>query len=165
MSSFSNVVMSSAEGRDGTIYVAGTFTNVVRTYGLQSGLAPAVIAEVSDWSDHYSFTSQGFPAICGIEEDVDDFNPYYHTVNDTLARLNMAYATYIMEKSTKPANVLTDLSNSTLLNLSSGKANIGDYDIGYADPSGTAPNQTVLLTLYAKGGTTSLKTKSIPWPN
>ena len=73
--------------------IAGTFTNVVRTYGLQSGLAPAVIAEVSDWSDHYSFTSQGFPAICGIEEDVDDFNPYYHTVNDTLARLNMAYYT------------------------------------------------------------------------
>ena len=71
--------------------IAATFTNVVRTYGLRTGLDPEIAAEVSDWSDHYSFQSRGFPAICAIEEDVDDFNPYYHTANDTLARLNLPY--------------------------------------------------------------------------
>lgn len=90
---------------------------------------------------------------------------YDGALSEGTARLNMAYASYIMETTKKPTDVLTQLNNSTLLNLTGGKANIGDYDIQYADPTGTAPNQTVLLTLYAKGGTTSLKTKSVAWPN
>ncbi|MGD9612866.1 MAG: M28 family peptidase [Kiritimatiellia bacterium] len=84
---------ASDPGHAGDRDIAATFTNVVRTYGLRSGLAPEIAAEVSDWSDHYSFQSRGYPAICAIEEDVDDFNPYYHTANDTLARLNLPYYT------------------------------------------------------------------------
>lgn len=76
--------------------IAATFTNVVRTYGLRSRLVPRIIAEVSDWSDHYSFTSRGFPAICAIEEDVEDFNPYYHTANDTVDRLNLPFYTRLV---------------------------------------------------------------------
>jgi len=37
-------------------------------------------------SDHASFWDCGYPAILGIE-DFDDFNPYYHTRNDTLANM------------------------------------------------------------------------------
>ena len=77
--------------------IADAFTNVVRVYGLRPGLAPEIVAEVSDWSDHYSFTSHGYPAICAIEEDVDDFNPYYHTFNDTVARLNLPYYTRFVQ--------------------------------------------------------------------
>jgi len=77
--------------------LAATFTNVVRVYGLQSGLVPEIVAEASDWSDHYSFTSRGLPAVCAIEEDVVDFNPYYHTTNDTLARLNLPYYTWVVK--------------------------------------------------------------------
>ena len=79
-------------GHAADLALAAAFTNVVRTYGL-AGLAPRILAEVSDWSDHYSFTLQGFPAICGIEDDVSDFHPYYHTAQDTLDRLNIPYYT------------------------------------------------------------------------
>lgn len=46
-----------------------------------------------DWSDHSSFWDAGYPAIVGIEDDVADFNPYYHTINDTRAICNLGYAT------------------------------------------------------------------------
>ena len=73
---------------------AATLTNVVRVYGLGGGLSPAIVEETVSWSDHYSFNSFGYPAICLIEEDVADFNPYYHTTDDTLARLNMPFFTH-----------------------------------------------------------------------
>ena len=81
-------------GSSGEQDIAATFTNVVRVYGLNAGLAAEIVVEASDWSDHYSFSAHGFPAVCAIEEDVDDFNPYYHTTNDTLARLNLPYFTW-----------------------------------------------------------------------
>lgn len=90
---------------------------------------------------------------------------YTAALSEGTARLNMAYASYVMETTKKPANVLTDLSNSTLLNLTASKANVGDFDVLYANPTGTAPDQTVLLTLFEKGKTDSLKTKNVPWPN
>ena len=77
--------------------IAAAFTNVVRLYGLGTDLSPEIVAEVSDWSDHYSFTSLGYPAICAIEEDIDDFNPYYHTAADTVARLNLPYYTRFVQ--------------------------------------------------------------------
>ena len=73
---------------------AATFTNVTRVYGLATGVVGAVVQEAVDWSDHYSFNSYGLSAICLIEEDVADFNPYYHTTNDTLARLNLPFFTH-----------------------------------------------------------------------
>ena len=42
------------------------------------------------WSDHSSFWDQGYAALCGIE---DSDNPYYHRSGDTLATLDMAFAT------------------------------------------------------------------------
>jgi len=89
-------------------------------------------------------------------------------LSEGTARLNMAYASYIMETTKKPANVLSDgaaggLSNSTLMDLASGKVNIGDYDLVYSDPAGDP--KLVTITLYPKGGTTSVRTKTVPWPN
>ena len=78
-------------GNAAELDAAATFTNVARVYGLATGVVGAVVQEAVDWSDHYSFNSYGIPAICLIEEDVDDFNPYYHTTNDTLARLNLPF--------------------------------------------------------------------------
>ena len=72
---------------------ASTLTNVVATYGLSDSLAPTIISEEVGWSDHYSFNSFGYPAICIIEEDVADFNPHYHTTNDTLDRLDLPFFT------------------------------------------------------------------------
>ena len=80
-------------GNAAELDIAATLTNVARVYGLNDGVAPATVSETTDWSDHYSFHDYGFPAICAIEEDVADFNPYYHTTNDTLSRLNLPFFT------------------------------------------------------------------------
>ncbi|MEI6632397.1 MAG: M28 family metallopeptidase [Chlamydiota bacterium] len=45
------------------------------------------------WSDHSRFWDAGYPAIVGIEDNGADFNPYYHTINDTRAICNPGYAT------------------------------------------------------------------------
>ena len=81
-------------GNAAELDAATTFTNVVRLYGLAAGVAPVIVQETVDWSDHASFHDNGFPALCAIEEDIDDFNPYYHTTNDTLVRLNMPFFTH-----------------------------------------------------------------------
>ncbi|MCF8231992.1 MAG: M20/M25/M40 family metallo-hydrolase [Bacteroidales bacterium] len=41
-------------------------------------------------SDHASFWNEGYPALLLIE-DMDDFNNYYHTVDDDMDILNMEY--------------------------------------------------------------------------
>jgi len=47
-------------------------------------------------SDIWRFYQNGFPSVMGIEED---FNPYYHTLQDTVDKINMT----LMTKSTKLA--------------------------------------------------------------
>ncbi len=41
-------------------------------------------------SDQWSFLQQGYPAFLAIE-DMGDFTPYYHTVDDRLSTLNLDY--------------------------------------------------------------------------
>ncbi len=82
------------------------------------------------------------------------------------ARFNMAYAQYILETNAKPTSMQSNLGNSTLLNLTALKTNIGDYDIVYSEPAGTAGSQTITITLFAKGGATALTgAKTVAWPN
>jgi len=64
---------------------------VVEDYGLSAYLSPEVRADGEYSSDHYFFWNKGFPGILAIEDDYDDFNPYYHTQNDRLANLNQTY--------------------------------------------------------------------------
>lgn len=68
--------------------LSSAVTNVILTYGI--ALSPVVYASNDDGSDHYSFWAHGFPAVLLIE-DWADHTPYYHTTNDTLSTLNMAY--------------------------------------------------------------------------
>ena len=73
--------------------IAHMFTNVVSAYGLQNDLVPLVTLSGLWASDHSRFWNRGYPAILAIEDDSADFNAYYHTTNDTLAALNIAYFT------------------------------------------------------------------------
>jgi uncharacterized repeat protein (TIGR01451 family) len=75
------------------LQIANLFINVVSAYGLAATLTPVIVADGESASDHSSFWSRGFSAILGIEDTANDFNPYYHTVDDTLSRLNLAYFT------------------------------------------------------------------------
>jgi hypothetical protein len=51
---------------------------------------------VDDWaiqrSDQWSFLQVGYPALLAIEGS-DDFNPHYHSISDTLSRLDLDYYT------------------------------------------------------------------------
>ncbi|MFH0880210.1 MAG: M28 family metallopeptidase [Lentisphaerota bacterium] len=88
---------TSSPGYTNDLDIAATFTNVVRTYGLHTGIVTRIIAEYSDWSDHASFLDHGFSAICAIEEDLADFNPYYHTANDTISNIHIPYYTFFVQ--------------------------------------------------------------------
>ena len=70
--------------------IANLLINVISSYGLD--LAPEIIQPGTGASDHASFWAYGYPAILAIE-DHNDFNPFYHSRNDTLDKLDMDYYT------------------------------------------------------------------------
>jgi hypothetical protein len=78
-------------GYNSDLAIASAFIDTVNTYSLP--LTPAVMADGEWGSDHYSFWSNGYPAILAIEDDENDLSPYYHTVNDNLDSLNLPYFT------------------------------------------------------------------------
>lgn len=88
---------SSAPGYASDLELVNLFLEVVEVYGLDSGFAPRLDADGLTFSDHSSFWNRGYPAILAIEDDANDFNAYYHTVNDRLSRLNAAYFTRFVQ--------------------------------------------------------------------
>jgi len=65
--------------------------NMIQVNSLYNvGLTFSVINPGATWSDHASFWTRNFGAICLIELD-GDFNAYYHTVNDKIQYFNMPY--------------------------------------------------------------------------
>jgi len=76
------------DGIPASMGLAQLFSDVVTAYGLD--LVPEVVEDGTDRSDHASFWDYGYTAILGIE-DWSDLNPNYHTVNDTLANLDLTY--------------------------------------------------------------------------
>ena len=80
-------------GYSADLAIATTFTDVVSTYGLSGVLTPIIDADGISASDHYSFWVEGYPAVLAIEDDSDDFNPYYHSASDLRQNLNMVYFT------------------------------------------------------------------------
>ena len=77
--------------------LAHRFTMALSTYRLD--LAPQIFTiDAIGLSDHASFWAQGYPAFLGIEDTelrgpTADFNPYYHTIEDTFDKLDMAFVT------------------------------------------------------------------------
>ena len=79
-------------GYSSDFVIASTFTNVVAHYPLVPPLVPQIFADSSVWySDHSSFWNNGYAAILAIEDNIQDFNPFYHSTNDTLQHFNMPY--------------------------------------------------------------------------
>jgi len=77
--------------------LADLLDNTIQAYGLE--LSPQIIlAAATRASDHASFWDHGFPAVLVIEDTelvgpTDDFNPYYHSPEDTLDKINRTYFT------------------------------------------------------------------------
>jgi PKD repeat protein len=86
-------------GYAGDKAIADMFVDVVNIYSLDADLSPVIDADGISASDHSSFWSKGYSAILAIEDDEDDFNDYYHTVNDSLDKLNLAYFTNYVKAS------------------------------------------------------------------
>ena len=95
-------------GSDPTIYLgygsdvpashdlANLFADVVDAYNIN--LIPTIGYQYRNSSDHGSFLNFGYPAILGIE-GMDDFNPYYHTPQDTPAHTDPTYFTDFVKAS------------------------------------------------------------------
>lgn len=88
-----------------TVDLARQFASVIDIYDLD--LAPDVIINGIGYSDHASFWKYGYNAILGIEDYSSDFNPDYHTSNDRLARLDMAYYTEFVKATVAAAAHMT----------------------------------------------------------
>jgi len=70
--------------------LADSFISLISRYDIP--LNPEKItAGALEGSDHSSFWDQGYPAILVIE-DLDDFNPYYHSTDDVLAHVDVSFA-------------------------------------------------------------------------
>ncbi len=82
--------------------IADTFKAAVTSY-VGSGLTPIDTPDAEWASDHSSFWNKGWPAILAIEDDYDDFTPYYHTTGDTLATQNPGYYTRFAKASVATA--------------------------------------------------------------
>jgi hypothetical protein len=82
----------------GSVPMANTFAAVVDAYDVD--LLPEILVNepLGTRSDNRSFWDEGYPAILATE-DGEDFNPNYHTVNDTLSALDLAYMTEVVKAS------------------------------------------------------------------
>lgn len=73
----------------GSQAIAAAWSDAVATYSLP--LEPVVNMESMRGSDHASFWDAYYPAVLVIEDYGGDFNPYYHSPNDTIAAFNVDY--------------------------------------------------------------------------
>jgi len=80
----------------GSVELANLYQEVVAAYGLE--LNPQPGSPVTSLSDHASFWRYGIPAILAIE-DLDDFNPYYHTRDDRLENLDLVFEAEMIKAS------------------------------------------------------------------
>jgi hypothetical protein len=98
-------------GNPGDQAIAETFSGAVSGYGLD--LVPQIQADGMGYSDHYSFWDTGFPATLAIE-DGSDFNPNYHSIDDTLDTLDLDYFTDFVKASVATLAHLGCLQEGTL---------------------------------------------------
>ncbi len=106
---------TSNPGYPGDLAIANTFIDVVNTYGLSSGLSPIITADGESRSDHNSFWSNGYSAILGIEDHIDDMTPYYHLTTDTITTLNWIYYTNYAKASIGTASHLALRDDGTII--------------------------------------------------
>jgi hypothetical protein len=89
--------------------IANVLVDVVETYGLRTSLTPVITPDGLEDSDTYAFWAEGYPGVLAIEDDgaeVDDFNPNYHSADDTVDAFNLTYYTNVVKASVGTAVLL-----------------------------------------------------------
>ena len=74
---------------DPAAWIAGYMKRVAGDYSL--GVNPYLAIPGTGRSDHMSFRKYGYPAVKIIEEEGDDFNPFYHTEADVIDHFDLEY--------------------------------------------------------------------------
>jgi hypothetical protein len=93
-----DIDLHSSSSVPGSLQLAQLFADVITDYNLD--LTPLIIPNGTGASDHAAFWTYGYPAILGIEAYWGgDFNPYYHTTNDLLEKLDIGYFTEFVKAS------------------------------------------------------------------
>jgi hypothetical protein len=137
--------------------ISSIFKQTVSTYGL--GITPTDADPVVSRSDHASFWSYDIPAIL-VSEDIADFNPNYHSAQDTLGNLqDMDYFTDMIKASIGTlaqmgclvengwgtiAGVVTD--DSTLLPIPNASVSLHNPEWGYTFNTRTDQNGTYQIS-------------------
>jgi hypothetical protein len=144
---------TSNPGYASDLAIAGVFTNVVAAYGVN--LTPIIDPDGISASDHYPFWQAGYPALLAIEDDVDDFNDYYHTVNDNLSHVNLAYFTNFVKASVGTAAHLAKpffniaLLRGSVVKAADGSPIAGAHVTAFGGITRTGSAQTNLAGAYS----------------
>ena len=75
------------------------YADAIAAYGLNLVPIKYTNNSLGDRSDNKSFWDRGYASMLAIEDYYGDFNPRYHTVNDRLQYLDMAYYTDFVKAS------------------------------------------------------------------
>jgi hypothetical protein len=127
------------------------FTTANQLYNINMTLSK--ISSTAAYSDHYPFLENDFPAILMIEES-NDFNKYYHTVNDTYAHM---YITYFEKCSKLAICTLAELAQTNnALDIEDKKAISTDFTLSQNYPNPFNPT-TVISYRLANSGYVSLR--------
>jgi PKD repeat protein len=122
----------------GTLAMAQQYADVLTTYGIS--LIPGLGTGVTG-SDHYSFWQFNYKSILGIEDN-SDFNPYYHSAQDTPAHTDLSYFTDFVKAS------IADYAHLTGCLIPSG---LGTLDGHVTAASGGAPIAGATVTITDPG--------------
>lgn len=95
-------------------------------YGV--GLTLSTINPGATWSDHASFWTRNFGAICLIELD-GDFNAYYHTVNDKIQYFNMPYYLKMSKAALGTVATLAELTDMVPVELLAFTASVRNSEV------------------------------------
>jgi uncharacterized repeat protein (TIGR01451 family) len=130
------------------------FQDANSTYGI--GLAPQFITSgATTLSDHASFWNRDYPAILVIE-DFQDFNPYYHNTSDTADKLNMPYATQLVQATVATLAELAEIipPGIKVEHIGPTMAMAGEpiaLVVQYANPSPTIATDVVISDTFSPG--------------
>jgi uncharacterized repeat protein (TIGR01451 family) len=122
--------------------LAQLMADVIDTYDLN--LIPELRTSLSGNSDHYSFWNYDYTAILAIE-DQGDFNPYYHSANDTRANQNLPYYTEFVKAA---LGTIAHMSNCLI------PSGIGTLEGTVSADNGGAPVEGALVTAENDAGYT-----------
>ncbi len=86
-SSGTNIINVHTKNVANTQEIGADVVSNISSFGL--AINPVIVAS-QPYSDHESFLQKGYGAILLIEDN-NNFNPYYHTVNDKMMYINMPY--------------------------------------------------------------------------